>query len=136
VVSLAFTIQRCKLFNDLIGKPFTYGGRGPTSYDCYGLALEVSRRVGIKLPEHASNISPPDIHKSVEEGLGSWQKLDYPEPYCIVVFCIVPPYVSHVGVVLPYSKFIHITSNTCVTIERYDREPWALKVRGFYKWQG
>ena len=32
---------------DLVGKPFLHCGRGPDAYDCFGLVLEVLRRVGI-----------------------------------------------------------------------------------------
>ena len=33
--------------NDLIGKPFRTGARGPAEYDCLGLTLEGLRRLGI-----------------------------------------------------------------------------------------
>jgi len=33
--------------SDLIGKPWSWGARGPDAYDCFGLLIEVSRRYGI-----------------------------------------------------------------------------------------
>jgi hypothetical protein len=36
--------------NDLIGKPFRMGAKGPDFYSCYGLLLEVYRRMGVALP--------------------------------------------------------------------------------------
>ena len=39
------------MFSDLIGKPYKKNGRGPDSYDCYGICIEVCKRIGTKLPE-------------------------------------------------------------------------------------
>jgi cell wall-associated NlpC family hydrolase len=36
---------------DLIGKPYQLGARGPDAFDCWGLCAEVYRRGGIVLPE-------------------------------------------------------------------------------------
>jgi cell wall-associated NlpC family hydrolase len=38
---------------DLVGRPFALGGRGPDAFDCWGLVLELRRRLA--LPE------PPDF---------------------------------------------------------------------------
>ena len=37
--------------DDLIGKPYEGGGRGPDSYDCYGLVVEVESRMGRRVPD-------------------------------------------------------------------------------------
>jgi cell wall-associated NlpC family hydrolase len=37
-------------FNDLVGRPFVRGARGPDAFDCWGLVLEVRRRLGLALP--------------------------------------------------------------------------------------
>ena len=37
--------------NDLIGKPFQRGARGPDKYDCQSLTAEVFRRFGIPFPD-------------------------------------------------------------------------------------
>lgn len=124
------------MFSDLLGKTFCYGGRGPEEYDCYGLAVEVRRRVGLDSPSHPSYTTLQEKHEAITEGVRSWRKLDTPELYSLVVFSIKPPYVTHVGIVLEYNKFIHISPKQSVTIERFDKDPWKLKVRGFYQWQG
>jgi len=124
------------MFSDLIGKKFAYHGRGPEEYDCYGLAIEVARRVGIDFPSHPSYTSIHEKHEAITEGVKNWKRLDSPELYSLVVFSIRPPYVGHVGIVLEYGRFLHISPHTDVTIERYDKDPWKNKVRGFYQWQG
>ena len=37
--------------NDLLGKPYKAHGRGPNGYDCYGLVIEVEKRLGRELPD-------------------------------------------------------------------------------------
>jgi len=123
------------MFSDLLGKEFSYGARGPLLYDCYGLALEVGRRVGVDFPPQVSYITPRDIDQEIGKASGKWKKLDTPELYSLVTFSLTHPYVNHVGVVLEYNRFIHIMSGTRVTIERFDKDPWKNKVRGFYTWQ-
>jgi cell wall-associated NlpC family hydrolase len=44
-------IAQCE---DLIGKPYLLGARGPDAYDCWGLCIEVYRRGGRPLPEFIS----------------------------------------------------------------------------------
>ena len=43
--------------NDLIGKPWRLGARGPDAYDCWGLVREVMQRMrpGLPLPDWASD---------------------------------------------------------------------------------
>jgi hypothetical protein len=43
--------------NDLIGKPWRLGARGPDAYDCWGLVREVLQRMrpGLPLPDWASD---------------------------------------------------------------------------------
>jgi cell wall-associated NlpC family hydrolase len=36
-----------------IGKPYRYGGRGPSSFDCSGLVQYVYRKAGVRLPRTA-----------------------------------------------------------------------------------
>lgn len=36
--------------NELVGRPFARGGRGPAAFDCWGLVLAVRARLGLVLP--------------------------------------------------------------------------------------
>ena len=129
--------------DDLIGKPFVEDGKGPNGYDCYGLGQEVYNRLGKNLPdydysfsEHVSKDTAKAISNIVEQEKSGWLLLDKPEPYCFVVFCIVPPFVSHMGVVLEdCSRFIHVSRKNSVVIERLTSARWENRIRGYYKWQ-
>ena len=84
--------------DDLVGLPYSRGGQGPDSYDCYGLCIEVCKRAGIELP----NIQTPSVNTVRNELFVStkdiWRKLSKPEPFCLVAFRIKRNW--HAGVVL------------------------------------
>ncbi len=123
-------------FNDLLGKEFQYGGRGPERYDCYGLCIEVRRRLGLHTPAHYESVTGGAcIDHRMKEALGElFFPLEKPEPGCLVTFMLRPPYTTHVGVVLlDRYRFIHITRQTRVAIERLDIDPWARKISGFWE---
>jgi cell wall-associated NlpC family hydrolase len=44
------TRPRFPSLDDLIGRPYRYGARGPEAYDCWGLVLEVRRRLALPAP--------------------------------------------------------------------------------------
>jgi cell wall-associated NlpC family hydrolase len=55
-----------RLYADLLGKPFADGGRGPDSFDCVGLAIEVQRRRGLDIPDFVS--SQAELHRQMAAG--------------------------------------------------------------------
>ena len=123
-------------YTDLLGKEFEYGGRGPDKYDCYGLCMEIYKRLGKPLPEFHSESEPSLIHEIVMQGKKLFKEIPEPEPYCLAVFTLKPPYVSHIGVVLNPPYFIHILRKAKVCVERLDSYIWAKRVKGFYRWEG
>jgi len=124
------------LFNDLLGKTFKYGGRGEDEYDCWGLCMEVMKRVGKQLPDYGFATDARDIHTMIQKYSGNFEEIQHPEPYCLVAFYIRYPYVSHIGVMLDPPYFIHILEKSNVTIERIDTPLWVKRVAGFYRWKG
>jgi len=120
---------------DLLGKEFHYGGRGPDRFDCYGLVQEVYRRRGIFLPEFHSIADQEKIHGSMATGKELFQEIDRPEPWCVVMLCVRPPFMSHVGVVLPnLYQFLHIMRGVRACVERLDSTEWQHRIRGYYRW--
>ena len=140
---------------DLLGKPFEYGGRGPDAYDCWGLCMEIYKRLGIQLPDGISTPEHKDIEQQINEGfriqklvetgfkpvctkpvstlLSGFKPVSTPTPYCLVTFMIRPPYTSHVGVALEDgNKFIHIMQKCRVAVERLDNLAWHRRIKGFY----
>lgn len=52
--SNAFDVFKSTLLAQL-GKPYVYGGNGPSSFDCSGLSSYVYRKIGVNLPRVASD---------------------------------------------------------------------------------
>jgi len=128
-------------FGDLIGKPFQENGRGPASYDCYGLVIEVMRRFGIYLPDYnllCSGHDPKDIEAAVEAASAEWEKIDGPEIGSLVTIAYpFPGSVSHVGVVIDMDRFIHARQATGgVSIDRLSSAAWNKRIRGYYRYIG
>jgi cell wall-associated NlpC family hydrolase len=121
---------------DLLAAPFAWGGRGPQTFDCYGLCMELYKRRGIILPEYQSNPDFSVIDDSVNAGIRAWMmKLDQPEPFCLVLFSIRPPFATHIGVVMEdCRRFIHIMRKSRVSVERLADCMWYSKIVGFYRY--
>jgi cell wall-associated NlpC family hydrolase len=124
-------------YSDLLGKEFAYGGRGPETFDCWGLCEEIYRRLGRTPPRYPTPVggNPEAIHNLIQRHKGAFIRLESPEPWCFAVFSLRGRYVSHIGIVLEDSwHFIHILEKSRVAKERLDSIVWKRRVRGFYRW--
>ncbi len=122
------------IYADLIGKSFADGGRGPDAYDCFGLFEELCKRRGLALPAEPNPIGVEQKDAAIQAaiGRGEWVKIITPEPFCAVVFRMIPPFVSHIGMVLDGGRFIHIRRGANVAIERLDSVVWRSRIAGYY----
>jgi len=123
-------------WQDIMGKPFQYGGRGPNSYDCYGLIIELNNRLNRFMPPDFISTSDVDIIcKQIDCATSiQFNKLLKPIPFCLVTFFIKPRITSHIGMVLPnLYQFIHITENTSVSIDRLDSHEWSRRITGYWE---
>jgi len=123
------------VFDDLLGKPFRLGGRGPNDYDCWGLCLELGRRVGLAFPNDFTPSKACDqdalIRLHADE---DFERLEKPEPFCVVTFRINQPYVDHCGFVLPdVNYFLHTMWGHNVMKQRMDHRILGPKREGFYR---
>lgn len=121
---------------DLIGKPFEYSGRGPDAYDCYGLAVELYRRANIVLPDYQST----DIVEAQANGFmhGAehyFEQVNKLKNLDIILFQIIPKYITHCGIYVGNGRFLHITRKTKVTCEEVNNMIWKDKQRGFYRFK-
>lgn len=122
-------------YADLIGVPFVYNGRGPESYDCYGLVREMWRRAhGVALPDFVSPINQGEqCALGVLQLVQHWKEVPR-QPNVMVAFRI-GDLVSHCGFMLDDSTFIHAWRKsggvTTVSVEL-----WLRRVAGFYRYAG
>ena len=128
------------VWGGLIGTPFSWRGRGPASFDCYGLVREMLRRTGVDTPALESPVSIDGVPTAValEFALGRWVACPK-QPGAMVVFNMPVMLdgrrrlaVAHCGFVLNETDFIHSWEQTGgVTVERL--HDWDRRIAGFYK---
>lgn len=121
--------------SDLVGKPYVSHGRGPSGYDCYGLVLEVERRMGAGMPDFEYK----DFHglmeisskRLLEEGKA--EEVGEPVPGALCLFRNFRGMASHIGVYLGDDLFIHCHYKRGVCIERFS--PYRMTAVGVYVWR-
>lgn len=103
--------------NDLIGKPYRLGGRGPFEYDCWGLVVEIYKRLGVSLPDYPSQtLSRTDIIRIIKgEYLGVTEPTVDPKEYDFVADLKK----AHIGVYLQ-GRILHATNTHGVQLMALD----------------
>ena len=102
---------------DLLGIPFERGARGPNSYDCYGLAIEMFRRDGIEVPDFVSPGTLEEIETLISDQAKRWIKTPFGVPGTLVTLR-VEGLGAHVGYMIDADRFIHAFEPTGITTER------------------
>ena len=120
------------LYADLIGKPYAEGARGPAAYDCLGLALELQRRQGRRVPDFASTRA--EFNRQIGEGvLGPCRQISEARPGCVVLLRMTDDQ-RHIGTMVDPWRMFH-TQRDLVTGAAVDgllRPAWQRRVLGFY----
>jgi cell wall-associated NlpC family hydrolase len=119
---------------DLIGKPYKRRGRGPESYDCYGLAIEVCKRFGKILEDSFyDELSAETENRLIDDKKSSLNAIrtEHPFPGSIIEI-LVSGIPRHIGVYLESGKFIHVTK---IGVHVSDVSAWKSKIEGYYTWQ-
>lgn len=106
-----------------IGRPFKDGGRGPATFDCWGLVRTVyAEQLSIDLPTYG-DVSAHDMiavarHMLRPEDAGPWVRANNPKPFDVAVFSAGPSrrIAGHVGVMIDPVRVLHIwaQTNACV----------------------
>ncbi|MDQ5985865.1 MAG: hypothetical protein CSYNP_01582 [Syntrophus sp. SKADARSKE-3] len=119
--------------SDLIGTPFS-------KMKCWDLVVEVERRFGNSVPSFdvKGSLDASLIAGIVgqQESCGRWERIERPEPGCIVAMSLEPEYpdaIQHFGVYLR-RNFIHSSRKQNVVITPIDHPFYAKKIRGYFKW--
>lgn len=140
VISAGFQVSRSEAksgfeYEDLIGRPFAYGGRPGSSHslDCYGLVVECAHRMGVALPERQFSENRNIIALLMSAQMSQWQRIEN-RPGAIVLFK-VKGVLQHVGVAIDEFRFIHTWEKSGgVCVERL--EDWEKRIEGYYEYAG
>ena len=124
-------------YEDLLGIPFKLNGRSADGIDCYGVALEMSRRGGYAPPDFSyEHDHEATIAQLILDNTQLADKLGQPEPYCLVTFRSMYKFSMHIGVVLPcLTKFLHVPVGGTVRAERLAHPTFRNRITGYYRWK-
>lgn len=120
-------------YNDMIGQPFDV-----EKNNCYDVLREVFRRNGVIIPQTNISVcackqaSNQEIERHVWQ---AWQEIEKPEVPCgIVIKSTHPDFANHIGAYIGDGKFIHVTMNRSVSVDRV--VDWKHKIIGYYRYVG
>lgn len=121
-------------YEDLIGKPFKYGARGPQEYDCWGLVQEMLRRSGIDPIDYGWSEQGAAIQLLMLEAESQqcWQKCEMQEG--AVLLFRVGRFVSHVGFAINGTQFIHTWQGVGGVVVENFYQDWHKRLVGCYKY--
>lgn len=131
----------CKVeLEELIGRPYKPGGRGPNFYDCWGLCMEVARRAGKKLPDYDDPFSESGRRELIESQKQSkFKRIKKYKPLSLVLFHFFDDKDCerwHIGTVLEDGRrFIHITAKCSVCTVSLKHPFWSTCIEGFYEYR-
>lgn len=101
------------LAKQYLGVPYVYGGATPGGgFDCSGFVYYVFGQMGVSLPRCADDqylVGRPVSKENLQAG-------------DLVFFSADGVEVSHVGIYLKDSEFIHASSNSCITYDTLERD--------------
>lgn len=122
--------------SDLIGVKYTEHGRSAeTGFDCWGLLLEVERRMGKDIPDfdyimHDDKFVDDNARRQIVEGHA--KKVSGLSEGVIILFENAAGLKNHVGVYLEDGYFVHCNGNG-VHLDKIDTYNHLKK--GYYIWQ-
>jgi len=118
--------------DDLIGKHYAIGARGPDAYDCWGLVLELVRRAGGKLPDYdTAGLSRTGIIRLAQSSIGEHAGTTEPRPNTVVL----DDKRGHAGVTFDGQHVIHTTHTHGVVVVRANAFQFFYQHARFYPWQ-
>lgn len=111
--------------------PYKHMGRDTTGLDCWGLALNIYKDNGIHLEDftYSEQVIPKERTDIFVNYHKQWEEVNKPDFFDLVLLEHEnSPH--HVGVVMKYGKFIHMSRLGVLfdTLERYNRY-----IKGFYR---
>jgi cell wall-associated NlpC family hydrolase len=129
---------------DYIGCTFRHGGRGPGSFDCWGLVQVIYRdHYGITIPVDNSDIAADAIFRVAKAfrhqmlDTDTWTQLHTPETPSIVIIANHPDhpaFINHCGIYIGAGRFLQCLETPGVVSTRIDDPVWARKIRGFFRY--
>lgn len=122
------------IYADLVGKPFEDGGRGPDTFDCWGVLQAIQRRLGNTPTDFPSR---PELLQQVVAD--EWQPIQRDQILpgdAILLRSSMAKYTWHIGVVVDSFTMLHARESVGVCAERIDSPAYTRRIVGFYRFRG
>ena len=123
--------------NDILGKPYKAHARGPKEFDCYGLVIEIEKRLGHTMPDLYTKLANSDIREceihdaDIAAEMTGLQKTGTPDFGDVLIFFDGKGRIFHTGVYLKNGDFIHCNKEGVHIMKVKDYgSPWEA-----YKWK-
>jgi cell wall-associated NlpC family hydrolase len=123
---------------EFIGKPFQDRGRGPESYDCYGLLVETYRRIfNIEIPSFSTSYATANDREAVarvffeESSSARWRRVDLKDAQPPDVLAMSLAGNRHVGVLVTPDRFLHVLPGRETCVERLKQ--WMPRITAVYR---
>lgn len=125
-------------YSDLIGRPFREFGRGPEAYDCFGLWIEINKRLGIKVLDYGQLIgeNSETICKKADEYRPKFTKIKEPQPGDLILFRTDTGLTDHIGVIVQPGLFLHVLKKQGILCTYLDNYFWRGRIEGLYRYAG
>ena len=121
------------IYEDLLGKQFEYGARGPDKFDCWGLVMEMLKRDGVYPEDYGWHNEASKIQSMMLAAeQKDWQQCPF-QPRALVLFKI-GRFVRHVGYIVSFTQFIHCWENTNEVVVENLSEDWTNRIVGVYQY--
>lgn len=112
-------------YDDLVGTPFKYGGRGRDALDCWGVVIEIYRRLGIGIEDVAAYdaVLATETNPVFDTARTSaWHAVAPPfQPYDVLLFAAgcCGKAATHCAVWLGDGRMLHAIDKAGVTVARW-----------------
>lgn len=98
--------------DDLLGIRYKTNGRDSNGYDCYGLAIEVEKRFGHKLPDMEEFLKKDRVFENckdlaLKKVTSQVKQVKVPEKEGDVILFNDGSILNHIGIYLGNDKYIH-----------------------------
>lgn len=124
-------------YEKYIGIPFKANGRTEDGLDCWGLArLIYSREYNIELPSFSTEYVIEDddrIRELITQYKEGWESKEVPSEGDVVLFRVLGD-LTHMGVMVSDTKFIHVREGSNTVTDSITNTKWKNRVTGFYKY--
>lgn len=101
---------------------------------CYGLCMEVCRRIGIDLPDYRSLAIEISNQDKIKKYKTRFQKIDQPRAGDLVLIRSMNSEKFHVAVMIERSRFMQATREHGVFSARLNHPLYRDRIEGIYRW--